>query len=164
MKFRPCFLTCYHDNSYGHFHLFYDNRGELLWDKRFSTINSTWRSSFHPLRSSWKLGKKTGELSQTCTVIWGICQLGFLCCCCCSSCVLSLYFVGFHEKFRRNNKTKIEIVHEFGHKCVKINNTIHTLHRKKVKAMKKVPTHIPRTMYVHTWNSKLCVCISIELT
>ena len=42
-------LTCYHDNSYGHFHLFYDNRGELLWDKRFfATINSTWRSSFHP--------------------------------------------------------------------------------------------------------------------
>ena len=35
-------------------------------------------AAFTPLEVE-KLGKKTGELSQTCTVIWGICQLVFLC-------------------------------------------------------------------------------------
>ena len=89
-------LTCYHDNSYGHFHLFYDNRGELLWDKRFfATINSTWRSSFHPttiyyLPLEVEKGRKSGKkdrwtekpVPQTCTVIWGICQLLLLWCGC----------------------------------------------------------------------------------
>ena len=48
-------------------------------------------AAFTPLEVE-KLGKKTGELSQTCTVIWGICQLVFF--------VLFLKGkVGFTQKF-----------------------------------------------------------------
>ena len=165
MKFRPCFLTCYHDNSYGHFHLFYDNRGELLWDKRFSTINSTWRSSFHPypimpasrsslhLRSTYlvevpsTIAMKNWEkrqvnwarlaLSSGVFVSWVFCVV---------VAAVVLYFVGFSWKIQKEQQNK-------NSKCVKSTIYLHIIgSKKKSESYEKS---------ANTHSTTLCMYISI---
>ena len=60
--------------------------------------------------------------------------------------VLLLYFVGFHEKFRRNNKTKIEIVHERAQMCKNQQYNTHIASKKSESYEKSANTH--STYYV----------------